>query len=147
MDSLTLETALALTRSALSHVRTEQLAPLSVVVVDSGGRLKAALREDEAGLMGVDIALAKARGALTFGMSSRAVGEIFGSQPGVMAALAQTVGGQVLPLAGALLIFGSGPAPLGAIGAAGDLPDRDEAAVRAALASAGLRGEPMVTHS
>jgi uncharacterized protein GlcG (DUF336 family) len=50
--------------------------------------------------------------------------------------LAATLQGQVLPIPGAVLVRDGGGRLLGAIAAAGDAPDNDEAAALAGLAAA-----------
>jgi uncharacterized protein GlcG (DUF336 family) len=120
---------------ALEHARANALAPLAVVVLDAGGHVRAAAREDGAGHSGVDIAIAKGRGALSFGISSRAVGEFMSTNPLLGTTLAATLNGQVLPIPGAVLIRDGGGRLLGAVAAAGDAPDRDEAAALAGLAA------------
>ncbi len=133
MTQLTLETAERLARAAIAAARARALNPMSVCVVDASGRIKVALREDGSGLAGVDIALGKARAALTFGCTSRQIADaLTGSAlaaPSVLAVLQ----GQVVLLAGGAPIADETGQAIGAIGAAGDSPDNDEAAVMAAL--------------
>jgi len=136
MQQLTLAGATLAIQATLAHARQRSLAPLAVVVMDSGGHLCAAAREDGSGFSGIAIASAKARGALSFSMSSRAVGEVFGGNPLLAGMLSVTLEGQMLPIPGALLIRSSGGAILGCIAAAGDAPDNDEAAAAAGLAAA-----------
>lgn len=133
MEDLMLTHALRAIEATLRFARTESLAPLAVVVLDAGGQVRAASREDGSGHSGVDIAIAKARGALSFGISSRAVGDFMSGNPLLGATLAATLKGQVLPIPGALLIRDAGGRVLGSIAAAGDAPDRDEAAALAGL--------------
>lgn len=139
MQDLNLKNALHAIDLTLRYARAKSLAPLAVVVLDAGGHVRAASREDGAGHSGVDIAVAKARGALSFGMSSRAVGEFMGANPLLGTTLAVTLAGQVLPIPGAVLIHNGAGQIRGAIAAAGDAPDNDEAAARAGLA--GLAGD------
>jgi uncharacterized protein GlcG (DUF336 family) len=135
MQDLTLSQALRAIEAALAHARAKTLAPLAVVVLDAGGHVRAAAREDGCGHSGVDIAIAKGRGALSFGISSRAVGAFMSSDPLLGTTLAATLHGQVLPIPGAVLIRDGGGRVLGAIAAAGDVPDHDEAAALAGLAA------------
>lgn len=138
MEEVTLAKANVAIQATLAHARQKSLAPLAVVVLDAGGHVCAAAREDGAGFSGIDIATAKARGALSFSMSSRKIGEIFGSNAALCATLATTMGGQMLPIAGAVLISNTAGRVVGAIAAAGDAPDNDEAAASAGLVA--LRG-------
>jgi uncharacterized protein GlcG (DUF336 family) len=136
MENVTLSGALRAIEAVLAHARGHGLAPISVVVLDAGGHVRAAAREDGAGHSGIDIAIAKARGALSFSMSSRAVGEFLNGNAVLGAALSATLGGQLLPIPGAVLIRDSKERILGAVAAAGDAPDNDEAAALAGLADA-----------
>ena len=60
MSALTLKVALELTAQALSVGRQISAAPLTVVVLDSGGHLLALQREDGASLLRPSIAIGKA---------------------------------------------------------------------------------------
>jgi uncharacterized protein GlcG (DUF336 family) len=135
MQDLMLSQAQRAIAATLEHARAKAMAPLAVVVLDSGGYVRAAAREDGSGHGGVDIAIAKGRGALSFGISSRAVGEFMNGNPLLGASLAATLKGQVLPIPGAVLIRDGAGRLLGAIAAAGDAPDNDEAAALAGLAA------------
>jgi uncharacterized protein GlcG (DUF336 family) len=135
MENLMLTTALRAIEAAFAHARAQRLAPIAVVVLDAGGHVQASAREDGSGHSGIVIATAKARGALSFGISSRAVGEFISGNAALGATLAATLEGQVLPIPGAVLIKGSDGRPIGAIAAAGDAPDNDEAAALAGLAA------------
>jgi len=136
MEEVTLARATAAIQAVISHARGNALAPLAIAVLDGGGHVRATAREDGAGHSGIDIAVAKARGALSFSMTSRAVGEIFGGNAALCATLAATLKGQMLPIPGALLIKDAKGHLVGAIAAAGDSPDNDEAAAAAGLAAA-----------
>jgi len=105
---------------------------MGVAVIDASGHLKFALREDGAGLAGVDIALGKARAALTFGCSSKEIAEALAGNPLAGPSVISVLDGRVVLLAGGVLIKDASGATLGAIGAAGDAPDNDEAIVLAA---------------
>lgn len=136
MQDLMLTHAMSAIQAAFAHARKNSLAPVAVVVLDAGGHVLAAAREDGSGHSGIDIAIAKARGALSFRMPSRAVGEFLGGNALVGATLAGVLGGQMLPIPGAVLINDPSGRLLGAIAAAGDVPDNDEAAAIAGLAAA-----------
>lgn len=136
MENLTLNAARRAIDLSLRFARAKSLAPLAVVVLDGGGHVQAASREDGSGHSGIDIAIAKGRGALSFGISSRAVGEFMSGNPLLGTTLAATLKGQVLPIPGAVLIRDATGRTLGVIAAAGDMPDNDEAAALAGLAAA-----------
>ncbi len=135
MEEVTLAGATAAIQAALSYAREKSLAPLAVAVLDAGGHVRASVREDGGGHSGIDIAVAKARGALSFSMPSRTIGEIFSGNVALCVTLAETLKGQMLPIPGAVLIHDSKGRVVGAITAAGDSPDNDEAAATAGLAA------------
>jgi uncharacterized protein GlcG (DUF336 family) len=131
MSDTSLRRALAMTDAALAFAAEQRLPPVAVVVMDAGGHVVTAVRQDGAGFAAIDIASAKARGALAFGVSSREVREFFGPSPALSAGLSVTLGGQMLPLPGAVLLTDADGRVSGAIAAAGGMPDDDEAAAAA----------------
>jgi uncharacterized protein GlcG (DUF336 family) len=133
MTTLTLARAEAIARAALSAARRLDLNPMSVAVIDLGGHLKTAFREDGSGLAGVDIALGKARAALTFGCTSKEITDALSGSPLSGASVIAALDGRVALLQGGVPIRDAAGALIGAVGAAGDSPDQDEAIVLAAL--------------
>jgi uncharacterized protein GlcG (DUF336 family) len=132
MTQLTLEKAESLAKAAVAKAREKGMNPMSVSVIDASGHLKFAVREDGAGLAGVDIALGKARAALTFGCTSKQIADALAGNPLAGPSVIATLQGRVLLLAGGALIQDAAGETIGAIGAAGDAPDNDEAIVLAA---------------
>jgi uncharacterized protein GlcG (DUF336 family) len=76
--NLTLQQASAIVDGALAKARALKLRPMTIVVLDAAGVLKAMKREDGSGLIGPDIVLGKAFGAVAMRRSSRENGERFG---------------------------------------------------------------------
>ncbi len=135
MTVLTLERAETLARSALMAARRLSLNPMSVCVIDLSGHLKVALREDGGGLAGVDIALGKARAALTFGCTSKEITDALSGAPLSGASVMAVLDGRVALLQGGAPIRTPDGELIGAVGAAGDLPDNDEKIVFEALST------------
>ena len=75
MTRLTLELALRVLDGALARASELACAPLTVVVLDAGGHEVAVQRQDRSGILRVDIARAKAWGALGMGYASREIAE------------------------------------------------------------------------
>jgi len=73
MTTLTLDHARTIVRATLDAGRTAGFKPLSVVVLDAGGHVKAFEREDGSSNRRFDIAYGKAHGAISLGMGSRAL--------------------------------------------------------------------------
>ncbi|NKC34241.1 GlcG/HbpS family heme-binding protein [Falsiroseomonas selenitidurans] len=122
----------------LAKGRALGLAPLTVVVLDAGGQLKAALREDGASLLRTDIAWGKAFGAMALGFGSRELARRSQSMTGFMNALSDLAGGRAVPVPGGVLVRAADGAVLGAVGVSGDASDKDEVCAVAGVHAAGL---------
>jgi uncharacterized protein GlcG (DUF336 family) len=139
MMRLTLDLALHIIAGALAKGAELQCAPLTVVVLDAGGHEVAVQRQDRSGILRVDIARAKAWGALGMGYASREIAERAQKAPAFFGALAAVSQGRMAPAAGALLIHDEERNVIGAVGISGDTSDRDEECAQAGLVAAGLR--------
>ena len=106
----------------------------AVAVVDSGGRLIAALRMDGNGYGIMDFAIAKAEAAAAWGFSTARMAQGARETAGFGAAP------HVVTVAGGLPIFSAdGRERIGAVGVSGEAPADDEACAQAGIAAAGLR--------
>ena len=136
--SLNLDTAQAIVAEAFA-VRLERgFKPLTVVVLDAGGHLVAAARQDGASNNRFEIAHGKAYGALALGMGSRALMERAEQQPYFIASATAALGGRLVPVPGGVLVLGDDSSVQGAVGISGESSDNDEAAAAAAIKSVGL---------
>ena len=138
MTVLDLETARTIIADARAHGRSAGFKPLTVVVLDAGGHVVAAEREDGASIKRFEIAFGKAHGALSLGMGSRSIMGRAEQQPFFIAAVTSAVGGALVPVPGGVLLRDEDGALLGAVGVTGDTSDNDEAAAVAGIAGAGL---------
>ena len=141
MTRLTLQLALEIIEGAFAKATEIKCAPLTVVVLDAGGHEVAVQRQDRSGILRVDIARAKAWGALGMGYSSREVGERAEKAPAFFAALASVAQGRIAPAAGAVLLRDEEKNVIGAVGISGDTSDRDEECALAGIAAAGLKAQ------
>ena len=87
MGSLTLEQALAVIDGTFQAGQKSQSAPLTVAVLDSGGKLITLQRQDGSSMMRPDIAIAKAWGALALGCSSRKLAQDADNRPAFISAV------------------------------------------------------------
>lgn len=133
MSTLSLADAERIAKAALAVARASALPPMTVAVVDAGGHVSYAAREDGSGLAAVDIAAGKARAAITFNCSSREIAVALSGNPQASQSVLAVLSGGIVLLAGAVLIRGADGTSIGAIGAAGSAPDDDEAIVVAAV--------------
>lgn len=142
MPRLTLAQASTIVDAALAKARAMNFEPLTVVVLDAGGHLVAAKREDTSGILRVEIATGKAYGALGFGFGSRELFERSKSGPVGMTALAAVADGRFVPWPAGVLIRDAVGEVIGAVGISGDGSDNDEIAALAGIAAAGLVAQP-----
>jgi uncharacterized protein GlcG (DUF336 family) len=137
--TLPLERALQIIRGALHKGRETGCDPLSVAVLDAGGHLVAFMRQDESGILRPQIAIAKAYGALGFGVGSRELKE---KNPLFLNAVATASWGRMIPAPGGVLIRSAETGQIiGAVGISGDTADKDEAAAIAGIELNGLRAD------
>lgn len=142
MAELTLQQANKLIDEVIKAAREKAMPPLAVAVLDSGAHLKALQREDGVSFLRVQIAQAKAWGALGMATNSGLIAERYQRdelQRGFITALNAMTGGQVVPLPGGVLVRNSEGNIVAAIGAAGGVSEDDEACVIGAIESMGFK--------
>jgi len=139
---LPLEAAASIVDKALSLGREAKLHPLTVVVLDAGGRLIAMKSEDGSGLLRFDVAFGKAWGALGMGMSSRQLRDRLSARPVFQAALATASEGRLIPVPGGVLIEKADGTTIGAVGISGDASEKDEYCAVHAIKAAGYASVP-----
>jgi uncharacterized protein GlcG (DUF336 family) len=141
MSALTLPSAQQIIVAAIETGGRMGLSPLSVIVLDAGGNVKAFAREDGASNLRYQIAHGKAYGALGLGIGSRAIMERAEQQPYFVAAVTAAFGGALVPVPGGVLVLGpsdGGSEVIGAVGVTGDSSDNDETAAVAGIQAAGF---------
>jgi uncharacterized protein GlcG (DUF336 family) len=138
---LNLENSTQIIKGALALGGQLNTAPLTVAVLDAGGHLKAFGRQDGASIMRIDIAKAKAWGAIGMGMSSRVLGDVASERPAFMSALTAMAHGNLVPVPGGVLIRNEDNQIIGAVGITGDTSDIDEQCAIAGILAAQLRAD------
>lgn len=141
MTTITLDTARTIIAGARAAARERGLKPLTVVVLDAGGHVVAAEREDGSSSRRFDIAFGKAHGAVALGLGSRALMTRAEEQPYFIAAATSAIGGALVPVPGGVLVRDGDGTLLGAVGITGDTSDNDEAAAVAGIEGAGLTAQ------
>jgi uncharacterized protein GlcG (DUF336 family) len=135
---VSLEVANAIIAAALAKARALELRPMGVAVLDAGGHVLSFQREDAGAQLRLQIASAKASGALALGMSSRAVEAVAKQYPSMMAKLDGMATAGMIAAPGALLIGDGQGRILGAVGVTGDSGDNDELCARVGIEEVGL---------
>jgi uncharacterized protein GlcG (DUF336 family) len=135
--SLSLSQARAIIEGTLAAGSNASYKPLTVVVLDAGGHVIAAEREDGSSNKRFEVAYGKAHGAVSMGMGSRALMERAEQQSYFVSAVNHSIGPMV-PVPGGVLVKAADGTLLGAVGVSGDTSDHDEEAALAGIDSAGL---------
>jgi uncharacterized protein GlcG (DUF336 family) len=142
MSNVTLAEADIIVASALAKARENSFEPLTVVVLDAGGHLVAAKREDDSGILRYEIAFGKAYGALGFGFGSRTLAGRAAKVPMFFTAVSAAAEGRIVPVPGGVLVRNAEGQVIGAVGISGDTGDNDEAAAISGIEVAGLTADP-----
>ena len=140
MVEISLRKAKTIISKALAKGREMELKPLSVVVLDAGGHVRAFEREDGAAPGRFAIAHGKAFGAIMLGMPGSAQMARAEQQAYFMAAVNGVYGGQVIPVPGGVLVSDKKGNVIGAVGVTGDTSDNDAIAALAGIEAAGFSG-------
>ena len=94
VSSLALADAERIVEACLAAAREQELLPLTVAVLDSGGHLVIFKPEDGCGIVRADIAIGKAAGALGMGSSGRTLRDRLADRPAFQAAIAAASDGR-----------------------------------------------------
>lgn len=138
---ITLEQARIMITSALGEGTARGMKPLSVVVLDGGGHVKAFERQDGSSNLRFEIAHGKAYGALGLGVGSRALAARAEQEPSFIAAANGAFRGALVPVPGGVLVRTPDGELVGAVGVSGDASDNDELAAVAGIEAAGFVAE------
>jgi len=145
--TLSLENAEQIVDEALTIGRRESMLPLTVVVLDAGGKLIAMKSEDGSGILRFDVAFGKAWGSLGMGMSSRLIRDRLSARRVFQNTLATASDGQLIPVPGGVLIGDSDNIIIGSVGISGDTSDKDEYCAITAIQKIGLNSEPALVNA
>ena len=140
--SVTLAQASSIVDATLKKARELKQMPQTVVVLDSGGHVVCAKREDGSGIIRFEAAVGKAYGALGMGWGSRTMMERAAQNPNFLTSIVAASGGRLVPNPGGVLIRDAGTAIIGAVGISGDTGDNDEIIAVAGIEAAGLKPDP-----
>jgi uncharacterized protein GlcG (DUF336 family) len=135
---ITLDAAQRIIAAALEEAGQRGLKPLSVVVLDARGSLKAAIAQDGTSLLRDKIAHGKAFGALGLGLGSRALYRRAEEHPFFISAANAIAGGALVPVPGGVLVRDERGEIIGAVGVSGDTSDHDEICAMAGVSAAGF---------
>jgi uncharacterized protein GlcG (DUF336 family) len=140
--SVSLAQASIIVDATLNRARELKQMPQTVVVLDTGGHLVCAKREDGSGIIRYEVAVGKAYGALGMGWGSRTMMDRAAQNPNFLTAIVAASGGRLVPNPGGALIRDANNQIIGAVGISGDTGDNDEIIAVAGIEAAGLKADP-----
>ena len=137
--SIDLKSANRVIERALELARAENLKPLTVCILDTGGHFVSGQREDQSSLLRFEIAFGKAWGSLGMGHSTRFFEDVLvKNRPYFANSLEAASHGRFITVYGGGLIRAKDGELLGAIGITGDTGVNDERIAVAALEHCGF---------
>src|SRR5437899_8281185 len=139
MRAITLDEAMTIINGCFAAAKSHKLRPLTAVILDAGGRLKAALKQDGCAMLRFEIAYGKAYASLSMGRPSRLVLQKQREKPVVMENLSELADGPMLLEAGGQLIRDAAGEVIGAIGVTGDAGEMDDVCAAAGIHAAGYK--------
>jgi len=142
MRAISLDEATKLIAGTFEEAAKRKLRPLTAVVLDAGGHVKAALKQDGCSMLRFEIAYGKAYAALTLGRSSRLVLQKSREKPIFMENLQQLASGPMFLEGGGQLIRDAASGEVvGAVGVTGDVNEMDDLAAVAGIHAAGFKSD------
>ena len=138
MSDISLVKAREIIKNILQEGSKKNMQPLSVVVLDPGGNLKAFERSDGASPGRFKVADGKAHAAIMMGIPSSAIMQRAEQQAYFVNALSVSFNGRFTPVSGGVLVKDNDNIIIGAVGVTGDTSENDTIAAVAGIQSAGL---------
>jgi uncharacterized protein GlcG (DUF336 family) len=136
---ITLEQAERIINAILARARELNCRPMSAVVIEPGGPVKAFKKEDGSSTLRFEMAFGKAYASLALGRSSSLVRVRAEERPLFMDYLMRASDGKIFAEGGGMLIHDVDGALLGAVGVTGDVQERDEELAAYGIRAAGLK--------
>jgi uncharacterized protein GlcG (DUF336 family) len=142
MRAISLDEAVKLIDGTFAAAAERKLRPLTAVVLDAGGRVKAALKQDGCSMLRFEIAHGKAYAALSLGRSSRLVLQKSREKPIFMDNLQKLADGPMFLEGGGQLIRDAVSGEVvGAVGVTGDVNEMDDLCAVEGIHAAGYKSD------
>ncbi len=139
MRAITLDEAVTIINKTFAEAKRRNAYPLTAVLLDAGGRMKAAMKQDGASLLRFEVAYGKAYASLAMGRTSQLVLEKWKEKPVFMQDFLALADGPMFAEAGGQLIRDRDGEVVGAIGTTGDAGKVDDLCAIAGIRAAGFK--------
>jgi uncharacterized protein GlcG (DUF336 family) len=140
LRALSLDEALAIINGTFDAAARHRCSPLSAIVLDAGGRVKAYLKQDGCSMLRFEISRGKAYGALALGRSSRMVLQKAREKPLFMQNVETMADSPIFLEGGGQLIRDPDTGEvMGAIGVTGDVNEMDDICAMEGIRGAGYK--------
>jgi uncharacterized protein GlcG (DUF336 family) len=141
MRALSLEQANAIIAATFAAAKKHKCRPMSAIVLDAGGRVKAFQKEDGASMLRFEVCYGKAYASLALGRPSRLVLQKAREKPLFMQSIENLADYPLFLEGGGQLIRDKSGEVVGAIGVTGDVNEMDDICAIAGIHAAQLRSD------
>jgi uncharacterized protein GlcG (DUF336 family) len=139
MRAIKLDEAVKIINETFAEAARRNAYPLTAVVLDAGGRVKAVLKQDGASLLRFEVSYGKAYASLAMGRQSRLVLQKAKEKPLFMESFNELADGPMFLEGGGQLIRDADGEVVGAIGITGDTNEVDDLCAIAGIHAAGFK--------
>jgi uncharacterized protein GlcG (DUF336 family) len=141
MRALSLDQANTIIKVCFAHAAKQKCRPMSAIVLDAGGRVKAFQKQDGASMLRFEVCYGKAYGSLALGRPSRLVLAKAREKPLFMQSIENLADYPLFLEGGGQLIRDKDGEVMGAIGVTGDVNEMDDICAIAGIHAVGLRSD------
>jgi uncharacterized protein GlcG (DUF336 family) len=133
MRAITLDEAVKIVNATFAEAKRRNAYPLTAVLLDAGGRMKCAMKQDGASLLRFEVAYGKAYAALALGRSSRMALQKAKDKPLFMQNFLELADGPMFLESGGQQIRDKNGEVIGALATTGDTGEVDDLCVIAGI--------------
>jgi uncharacterized protein GlcG (DUF336 family) len=141
MRALSLEQANTIIAATFAAAEKHKCRPMSAIILDAGGRVKAFQKQDGASMMRFEICYGKAYASLALGRPSRLVLQKAKEKPLFMQSVGELADGPMFLEGGGQLIRDPAGEVMGAIGVTGDVNEMDDICAIDGIHAVGLKSD------
>jgi uncharacterized protein GlcG (DUF336 family) len=146
MRALSLDEANAIIAATFAEANKTRCRPMSAIILDAGGRVKAFQKQDNASMLRFEVCYGKAYASLALGRPSKLVLAKANEKPHFMQSIDNLADYPLFLEGGGQLIRDADGEVVGAIGVTGDANEMDDICAIAGIHAVGLRADSDFFH-